>query len=133
MAGTNVTYTPTTPAEIAAAKASERTALLKRRLTGTYDTAINTPGEPGAESPSAQWLAQQKELSGLTDDQLHAKWRNRALQRAQALPEDAADIALRDMETGRVTRARRGSRRESMLLGDFNAMPAVGGSSLLGG
>ncbi|MDP1824915.1 MAG: hypothetical protein Q8L48_16785 [Archangium sp.] len=130
MAGTNVNYVPTTPAEIAAEKVRARAALLKSRITGSYGDATATGAPEGAADA---WHAQMKEMSGLTPDQLQALWRNRALDRSKALPDDVADIALRDAQTGLVTRARRGSRKESMLLGDFNAMPPAGGTSLLGG
>lgn len=130
MAGTNVSYTPTSPAEIAAEAERKRLAKLKLRITGSIDEA-SASGDP--EAATQAWFAKQSELSGLNADQLQAMWRNRALARAQALPADAAEIALRDAETGKVTRARRGSRRESMMFGDFNAMPPAGSSSLLGG
>lgn len=46
---------------------------------------------------------------------------------------DLADIALRDASSGKVMKARRGSRKDSLLGGMEFATPPMGNSSLLGG
>lgn len=114
-------YKSTTPSP----KEEARRALLKDRIIGKFD--------PANEEALATRGANFDEVAGLNSNQLQALWRNRALARASAQPEDVAGIALRDAQTGMVTRARRGSRKESMMFGDFNAMPPMGASSLLGG
>lgn len=50
----------------------------------------------------------------------------------EAMPPDVADIAVRDISTGRVRKTRGGSTR-SAILGTFSPTAPLGSSSILGG
>lgn len=86
---------------------------------------LDAPGNDkgfGTYSQQAVWQ---------TADQVEAKLQARRRQLASTNTPDAADLAIRDLATGRARRARGGSSQSA--LGSFSPTRPMGANSILGG
>ena len=99
--------------------------LLRRRQAAVSGLeALADPNDPKAKLYATDAVYQ-------TADQTEAKLQARRRQLASTNTPDAADLAIRDLATGRARRARGGS--SSSALGFFSPTKPMGTESILGG
>lgn len=99
--------------------------LLRRRQAAVSGLeALADPNDPKAKLYATDAVYQ-------TADQTEAKLQARRRQLASTNTPDAADLAIRDLATGRARRARGGS--SSSALGSFSPTKPMGADSILGG